>query len=47
MRGCLVLLVEDTSSIDNAVIREVLVLVCLLLTDGLTVLSKSINGLCM
>ena len=39
VRGCLVLLVEDTSSFGKAVIRELLVLVCLLLRDGLTVLS--------
>ena len=37
MRGCLVLLVDDTSSFGKAVIRELLV--CLLLRDGLTVLS--------
>ena len=39
VRGYLVLMVEDTSSFDKAVIRELLVLVCLLLRDGLTVLS--------
>ena len=36
VRGCLVLMVEDTSSFGKAVIRELLVLVCLLLRDGLT-----------
>ena len=39
MRGYLVLFVKDTSSFDKAVIRGLLVLVCLLLRDGLTVLS--------
>ena len=44
------LMVEDTSSFGKAVIRELLVLVCLLLRDGLTVLSmwsESMSGLCM
>ena len=45
VRGCLVLMVEDTSSFGKAVIRELLVLVCLLLRDGLTGLSMS--GSCM
>ena len=36
---CLVLMGEDTCSFGKAVIRELLVLVCLLLRDGLTVLS--------
>ena len=48
--GCLALLIEDTSSFDKAVIRELLVLVCLLLRDGLTVLSmwsESMSGSCM
>ena len=36
------LLVEDTSSFRKAVIRELLVLVCLLLRDGLTM-----SGSCM
>ena len=36
VRGCLVLMVEDTSSFGKAVIRELLLLVCLLLRDGLT-----------
>ena len=39
VRGCLVLMVEDTSSFGKAVMRELLVLVFLLLRDGLTVLS--------
>ena len=39
VRGYLVLFVKDTSSFDKAVIRGLLVLVCLLLRDGLTVLS--------
>ena len=44
VRGCLVLMVEDTSSFGKAVIRELLVLECLLLRDGLTVLSMwSVN----
>ena len=50
VRGCLVLMVEDTSSFGKAVIRELLVLVCLLLRDGLTVLSmwsESMSGSCM
>ena len=50
VRGCLVLMVEDTSSFGKAVIREVLVLVCLLLRDGLTGLSmwsESMSGSCM
>ena len=50
VQGCLVLMVEDTSSFGNAVIKELLVLVCLLLRDGLTVLSMwsdSISGSCM
>ena len=34
-------MVEDTSSFGKAVIRELLVLVCLLLRDGLTVLSST------
>ena len=38
-RGYLVLLVEDTSCFGRAVIRRLLVLVCLLVRDGLTVLS--------
>ena len=44
VRGCCVLLVED---IGKAIIRELLVLVCLLLKDGLTVLSmwsESLSG---
>ena len=41
VRECLVLMVEDTSSFGKAVIRGLLVLVCLLLRDGLTVLSMS------
>ena len=44
------LMVEDTSSFVKAVIRELLVLVCLLLRDGLTVLSmwsESMSGSCM
>ena len=50
VRRCLVLMVEDTSSFDKAAIRELLVLVCLLLRDGLTVLSmwsESMSGSCM
>ena len=50
VQGCLVLMVEDTSSFGKAVIRELLVLVCLLLRDGLTVLSmwsESMSGSCM
>ena len=50
VRGCLVLMVEDTSSFVNAVIRELLVLLCLLLKDGLTVLSmwsESMSASCM
>ena len=50
VQGCLVLLVEDTSSFDKAVIRELMVLVCLLLRDGLTMLSmwsESMSGSCM
>ena len=50
VRGCLVLMVEDTSSFGKAVIRELPVLVCLLLRDGLTVLSmwsESMRGSCM
>ena len=50
VRGCLVLIVEDTSSFGMAVIRELLVLVCLLLRGGLTVLSmwsESMSGSCM
>ena len=39
VRGCLVLMVDDTSSFGKAVIRELLVLVCLLLRDRLSVLS--------
>ena len=39
VRGCLVLLVKDTSSFNRAIIRELLLLVCLLLRVGLTVLS--------
>ena len=37
--GSLVLMVEDTSYFGKAVIRELLVLMCLLVRDGLTVLS--------
>ena len=46
MRGCMVLMVEDTSSFGKAKIGELLVLVCLLLRDGLTVLSmwSVVNG---
>ena len=33
VRGCLVQFVEDTSYFDKAVIRELLLLVCLLLRD--------------
>ena len=40
---CLVLMVEDTSSFGKAVIRELLVLMCLLLRDGLTVLSNVVR----
>ena len=50
VRGYLVLMVEDTSSFGKAVIKELLVLVCLLLRDGLTVLSmwsESMSGSCM
>ena len=50
VRGCLVLMVEDTSYFGKAVIRELLVLVCLLLRDGLTVLSmwsESMSRSCM
>ena len=50
MRGWLVLLVEDTSSFGKAVIRDLLVLVCLLLRDRLTVLSmwsEAMSGSCM
>ena len=50
VRGCLVLMVEDTSSFGKAVIRELLVLVCLLLRDRLTVLSmwsESMSVSCM
>ena len=50
VRGCLVQIVEDTSYFGKAVIRELLVLVCLLLRDGLTVLSmwsESMSGSCM
>ena len=36
---CWVLLVEDTSSFGKTEIRGLLVLVCLLLRDGLRVLS--------
>ena len=46
----LVLLVEHTSSLDKAVISGQLVLVCLLMRDGLTVLSmwsESMTGSCM
>ena len=39
VRGCLVLMVDDTSSFGKAVIKELLVLVCLLLRDRLTVES--------
>ena len=42
---CAVLMVEDTSSFGKAVIRELLLLVCLLLRDVLTLLSMS--GSCM
>ena len=48
--GCLVLVVEDTNDFGKAVLRELLVLVCLLLRDGLTVLSmwsESMSGSCM
>ena len=44
------LLVEDTSSFGKAVIRGLLVLVCLLLRHELTVLSmwsESMSGSCM
>ena len=34
VRGCLVLMVEDTSYFSKAVIKELLVLVFLLLRDG-------------
>ena len=47
VRGCLVLLVEDPSSFSKAVIGELLVLVCLMLRDGFTVLSmwsESMSG---
>ena len=47
VRGCLVLLVEDTRSFSSDVIRGLLVLVCFLLKDGLTVLSmwsESMSG---
>ena len=47
VRGCLVLMLEDTSHFGKAVLRELLVLVCLLLRDGLTVLSmwsESMSG---
>ena len=37
VRGCLVLMVEDTSSFGKAVIRELLVWVCLLLRDVVNV----------
>ena len=50
VRRCLVLMVEYTSYFDKAVIRELLVLVCLLLRDGWTVLSmwsESMSGSCM
>ena len=50
VRGCLVIMVEDKSSFGKAVIRELLVLVCLLLRDGLTMLSmwsESMSGSCM
>ena len=41
-------MVEDSSSFGKAVIMELLVLVCLLLRDGLTVLSMwSMSGSCM
>ena len=40
VRGCLVLLVEDTSSFGKVVKRELLVLVCLFLRDGLTVCCR-------
>ena len=49
-RNSTVLMVEDTSSFGKAVIKELLVLVCLLLRDGLTVLSmwsESMSGSCM
>ena len=45
VRRCLVLLVEDTSSFGKAVIKGLLVLVCLLLKDGLTV-SKWSESMC-
>ena len=44
------LMVEDKSYFGKAVIRELLVLVCLLLRDELTVLSmwsESMSGSCM
>ena len=50
VRGCLVLMVEDKSSFGKAVIRELLVLACLLLRYGLTVLSmwsELMSGSCM
>ena len=50
VRGCLVLLIEDTSYFGKVVIRELLVLVCLLLSVGLTVLSRwseLMSGSCM
>ena len=50
VRGCLTLMVEDTSFFGKAVIRELPVLVCLLLRDGLPVLSmwsESMSGSCM
>ena len=39
VRACLVLMVEDTSSFGKTIIKELLVLVCVLLRDGLIVLS--------
>ena len=50
VRGCLVLMVEDKSSFGKAVIRELLVLVCLLLRYGLVMLSmwsESMSGSCV
>ena len=50
VKACLVLMVEDTSSFNKAIIQELLVLVCLLLKDGLTVFSmwsESMSGSCM
>ena len=49
VRGCMIILVEYTSSYGRAVITGLLVLMCLLLRDGLTVLSmcsESMSGSC-